>query len=228
MMYREFFKNAVQEAEGFLSKKISEKARIEFGEKWLEKKPITSEEFLDFYENESYIDELADWHSRGTKIASVHKVVKVLLGSGARKVLDYGGGIGSDALTYNSLGLEVDYFDVNKQSIAFARWRFDKYGAKINVLSTQAEMGFYDVIVFTDVIGHVHDPFVFLKELSSHTNALLFTIDLGVHDDEHGGQPQHTDFSREDVFAYLRSLGFEKVKLPMAIPPQFWVRKGSK
>ncbi len=216
------YKTAKQDAEEFMGRPISDKAYDEFSGSFVKEQPKTQEEVIEFYKHSNYIEELAKWHDEDKK-NSVRKFYKALGSVTGTSILDLGAGIGSDSMMLKDAGYAVTYYEINKGCVDFAQWRFKKYNLDIPVIHKLE--GNYDCIAFFDVIGHILDPYTFLTELAQHTNQLLFTVDIGVHDERKGGHPQHYDHSRAKVFKHLESLGFKKVKLNMAFPPQLWVKQ---
>lgn len=214
-----FYKQTKQDAEEYLGREIADKAYDNFSGSWIESQPKTQEEVIKFYEDSNYIEELAKWHDED-KINSVRKLYKALSYIDGNKILDLGAGIGTDSMMLKDLNWDVNYYEINKGCVSFFKFRLKKYNLDIPIVKNISENAPYDCICFFDVIGHILNPFEFLTELSKYTNQLLFTVDIGVHDERKGGHPQHYDHSRTKVFKHLEKLGFHKVKLNMAFPPQ--------
>lgn len=222
-----FFSNAVPEAEELLGRKMSPTGSHDVSRAWREANPQTPEEYTQFYRTVNYIDEL-------TYLSAKSKIRSSIIGfesldryvPGIETILDYGAGIGSECLAGTLLGYKMFYYDINEPNMELFRLRQEKHGMTIPILSDWRSELHYDCIMTMDVIAHMPDPVKFIVELSELTDCLLFTVDLGVHDEDKGGYSQHSDVPRSHVWKALRDVGYEKIKLQgVALPPQLWKRK---
>jgi hypothetical protein len=219
-----FYKLVSNDARLYFGRDIFVNPYEDFSRQWLESGAKTEQEYIEFYRNSNYIDELVHWHTH-SKIFSARKVIRILLDYLPEKssILDFGGGIGSDSLAWDFFGYKVYYYEINKRCIDFMRFRMKSLETQIEIIKDIKIVNSYDAVVMFDVIAHLKDPFMTLNEISEKTNMLIFTVDLGVHDERKAGQPQHSDFSRNTIYKHLENLGFRKIKIEgMAFPPQVW------
>ena len=126
-----------------------------------------------------------------------------------RDFLDFGSGIGSNALVFGLQGFRITLADVADPLRNFARWRCERRGvpaAAIDLKHEALPKQRYDVITCFDVLEHVPDP---LKAVQSMRDALrpggiLFLYAPFGFDPE---RPMHI-VHNDPVAAKIRSLGF--------------------
>jgi len=130
---------------------------------------VQNEEYLEwhgtdlesYYKNSLTIaQDLAKWHDESFRLKAWYSIY---LNSAHGKVLDYGAGIGSLCIYLAQTGLDVHYFDVCKQCIDFAKWRFKKHNVKVKVIDRLDND--YHTIFMIDVIGHLSKPDEVLADL---------------------------------------------------------------
>jgi 2-polyprenyl-3-methyl-5-hydroxy-6-metoxy-1,4-benzoquinol methylase len=140
--------------------------------KWKEMNPKTPEEVLRFYQTcEDHIFTLSCCNYFSPLLYGERReVAKKARG----RCLDYGGGVGSmcTMLTENDQVNEVSYYDLPSPVMKFARWRFDKRGLDIIVISGSENQdkleGIYDTIICLDVLEHLTNPEFHVKRLERH------------------------------------------------------------
>src|SRR6185295_7423338 len=118
-----------------------------------------------FYnESKTELFDLAQWHSTDPihfRSLMCADLAEAATKAGGRRYLDYGSGIGSDALVFASKGFEVTLADVSEPLLAFARWRCEQRGLHVQTIDLkrrQPPHGAYDAVVCFDVLEHVHRP----------------------------------------------------------------------
>jgi len=92
---------------------------------------------------------------------------------GGCRVLDYGGGIGEWALIAALAGADVTYFDLPGPTLDYARWRFGRYGATVNVTTADPLERDYDVLIAMDVLEHLPDPDPTLARMARRCKFLI-------------------------------------------------------
>ncbi len=90
-----------------------------------------------------------------------------------KKILDFGGGIGTVSIALALNGNEVDYYDIYGKTWEYAKWRFDKYKVNVNMFTEKMfdKLGKYDAIIFYDVLEHIpyeKVKWILLKLIKEH------------------------------------------------------------
>lgn len=130
-------------------------------EAWEKQAPMTEERMKAFYkQTTNYIYELGQWHlwvdnKRESDVQLVLDLKKV----GAKSVLDFGGGVGLNALMIAREGIDVTLADLDSTSLTFAVFRAKRHGIPLKVWKTDVEPmppdAKYDVILALDVLEHL-------------------------------------------------------------------------
>jgi hypothetical protein len=80
---------------------------------------------------------------------------------GCRDYLDFGSGIGSDALVFASVGCRVTLADISGPLLAFAKWRCERRGFDVRTIDlkiARPPRREFDAVVCFDVLEHIHRP----------------------------------------------------------------------
>jgi len=90
-------------------------------------------------------------------------------------VLDYGGGIGEYSIVALGAGAEtVDYCDIpDSETEKYAKYRFTKHKAKVNIVNTDYEFPHYDLCIAMDVFEHIADNKLVIEDIAHHCNYLI-------------------------------------------------------
>jgi 2-polyprenyl-3-methyl-5-hydroxy-6-metoxy-1,4-benzoquinol methylase len=183
-----------------------------FQEEWqrLVTDPRNPEQVVRFYnESRSELFEQIAWHAGDT----IHHRSVVCADLAAtrpgREFLDYGSGIGSNALVFGLAGFNVTLADVADPLRNFARWRLERRGMRVRSLDLKQESperSRYDVITCFDVLEHVPDPLAALERIRDalRPDGILFLYAPFGYDPE---RPQHIVHD-DAVLRRIRSLGF--------------------
>jgi SAM-dependent methyltransferase len=173
-----------------------------------------------FYnETDTELFELIEWHA-SDPIHYRTLILRDFLGRppAGRAYLDYGSGIGNDALVFAEAGYEVALADISEPLLEFAAWRCRRRGYSVRTLDLKREAPpreAFDAVVCFDVLEHIPRP---LGTVRTIRDAMRLGGVLALHapfgeDPEHPMHVVHTD----PVTPRMRSLGFQPVAC--AFPP---------
>jgi len=177
-------------------------------QEWRERKPETPEEVDQFYrEQQAYIADLVLWN---TSPQFWHDVTVLLRCRG--RVADFGGGIGSLALSLARRGAKVAYVDLPSPQRDFAEWRFKRHedwAKGITVHTSLEELEGLDVIVSNDTMEHLHPDTLpmFAKQMFDALRPGGQVRAVNRFGD-HAAQPMHYN-SGEQYVAAMKEAGFE-------------------
>ena len=120
-----------------------------------------------------YLYDLTVFAMSGTKtpyLAALQRAVP----PGSR-LLDWGGGIGSDGLRLLEAGYEVAFAEFDNPSSQYLQWRLEHrgLGAPVYDLDSDDIPSDFDAAYSLDVIEHVDDPFAFLAELEQRAALIM-------------------------------------------------------
>ncbi len=185
----------------------------EFEDEWrrLVANPRDPHQVVRFYnESRSELFEQIAWHA--SEVIHHRSPVCADLASSlpGREFLDYGSGIGSNALVFGIAGFSVTLADVADPLRHFARWRCERRGipAQAIDLKHQAlERERYDVITCFDVLEHVPNPLAALRSIRDalRPGGILFLYAPFGYDPVRPMHIVHDD----SVLGRIRSLGFD-------------------
>ena len=178
-----------------------------------------------FYnESKTELFDLAHWHSNDPIHYRALFCADISSMQQGRAYLDYGSGIGSDALVFAAAGFDVTLADVSEPLLAFARWRCEQRGLKVQTIDLkrrQPPPGAYDAVVCFDVLEHVHRPLRTLDKInrSLRPGGLLFVHAPFGEDPD---RPMHV--VHEDVITpRMRTVGFNwRGDLETPFPQWLW------
>lgn len=178
---------------------------------WQAAERRTPAEVMDFYDRtRSYIFEHVWWHvhDNNNNAANV-AVLDYALKQGGRRYLDFGSGVGANAILFARHGFEVTLADVSRTMLDFARWRFARRGLQANFIYLREQplpAAGFDFITAVDVFEHLVNPANELLTLSralKMSGTLVFNYWVG-SDPE---RPMHILPSADPIFRVLRRSG---------------------
>jgi 2-polyprenyl-3-methyl-5-hydroxy-6-metoxy-1,4-benzoquinol methylase len=133
-----------------------------------------------FRNNDKYIFELSDVHSRLPKQKIVKHTIKTLKKFNIKSVLDYGGGIGEESILAAKNGLQSAMADLPALTFEFAKWRAKHHQVEVEFVEIKDDQPLknnYDAITCFEVLQHLYRPDIIAKHLISHINPKgLFVI----------------------------------------------------
>src|SRR5262249_8375129 len=182
-----------------------------------------------FNQSDTELFELIEWHATDP----IHSRTLVVRDEATRRpgrsYLDYGSGIGNDALVAGAAGFGVTLADISDCLLAFAAWRCRRRGFRVETVdlkhATPPE-GTFDLVVCFDVLEHIPDPLrvVRLLHRSMREHGVLVFHAPFADDPEHPMHVVHSDV----VTPRLRSIGFRPLAwaFPDFVrPPQVYEKR---
>jgi 2-polyprenyl-3-methyl-5-hydroxy-6-metoxy-1,4-benzoquinol methylase len=189
-----------------------EKSGTDFPEEWnrMVTDPSDTGQLIRFYnESKTELFEQIAWHS--TEQIHHRSLVCADLASTlpGREFLDYGSGIGSNALMFGLAGFRVTLADIADPLRNFAKWRCERRGIPVRTLDLKHERlepARYDVVTCFDVLEHVADPLNAVRQMrdSLRVGGVFFLYAPFGFDPDRPMHVVHDD----PVSANIRALGF--------------------
>jgi len=204
-----------------------EQSSTEFPDEWnrMVTDPSDPEQVVRFYnESKSELFEQIAWHaSEPIHHRSLICADLVSTRSG-REFLDYGSGIGSNALIFGLAGFRVTLADVADPLRNFARWRLERRGIEVRTIDLKHETlepSRYDVITCFDVLEHVPAPLEAVRRMRDALRiggAFFLYAPFGFDP----VRPMHVVHD-DPVSGRIRALGFDlKPEWERAFPAYVW------
>jgi 2-polyprenyl-3-methyl-5-hydroxy-6-metoxy-1,4-benzoquinol methylase len=183
-----------------------------FFEEWqrLVSDPADPDQVVHFYnESKSELFEQIAWHASDVIHHRSPVCRDLALTLDGREFLDYGSGIGSNALVFGLAGFNVTLADVADPLRNFAKWRCERRGVRVRALDLKheaLERDRYDVITCFDVLEHVPNPLAAVRSMRDalRPGGILFLYAPFGDDPERPMHVVHDD----PVSSRIRSLGF--------------------
>jgi SAM-dependent methyltransferase len=228
----------VREAAEFLGISIDEAWRRlrgagdRFREEWLKTvtDPHDPERLIQFYnQSDTELFELIEWHASDPIHYRTLIVRDLAIGRPGRGYLDYGSGIGNDAMVLADAGFDVTVADISDVLLAFAAWRLRRRGHAVRTIDLKRESlprdGF-DLVACFDVLEHIPRPLNVVRNIRAalRANGLLAMHAPFAEDPEH---PMHV-VHRDVVTPRMRSLGFQPIDCrfpPFVRAPQMFEKQ---
>src|SRR5258706_12210574 len=131
--------------------------------------PADAHTLTRFYNHsDTELFELIEWHASD----QIHYRTLIVGDYAARRpgraFLDYGSGIGSDALVFGQTGFEVTLADISDILLAFAAFRCRRRGFTVRTLDLKREQlssNSYDVVLCLDVLEHIPAPLTTIRDV---------------------------------------------------------------
>ena len=192
-----------------------------FREEWLNTAPdpLDPERLIQFYnQSDTELFELIEWHASDPIHYRTLIVRDLAIGRPGRSYLDYGSGIGNDAMVLAGAGFDITVADISDVLLAFTAWRLRRRGYSVRTVDLKRESltrdGF-DLVACFDVLEHIPRPLDVVRNIRAalRANGLLVIHAPFAEDAEH---PMHV-VHRDVVTPRMRSLGFQP--LDCRFPP---------
>jgi SAM-dependent methyltransferase len=174
----------------------------------------THGQIVDFYRRtRSYLFEHIWWHATDveTNAANV-EILNFALRRGAREYLDFGSGVGSNAILFARRGFRVTLADVSETMMDFARWRLARRGLEASFIDLNLDRlpgRRFDFATAVDVLEHLADP---SREMESIAGSLEIggAFVFNCHTDWDAERPMHILQSAAPVLSEIRLNGLRE------------------
>jgi 2-polyprenyl-3-methyl-5-hydroxy-6-metoxy-1,4-benzoquinol methylase len=187
-------------------------ATARFTEEWRARivDPADERAVARFYnESKTEVFDLARWHADDPIHVRTLMCAEIASRRPGRAFLDYGSGVGSDALVFAAAGFDVTLADIADPLLAFAKWRCERHGVPVRTVDLKRERlprQRFDAVVCFDVLEHIHRP---LRPLNAIRRAMtpgaLFFMHAPFGSDP--DRPMHVVHA-DVVTPRMRSVGF--------------------
>jgi len=207
----EFYGISRQEAQQRCESALTDSKR-----EWELSQRRTPDEIKNFYRTtQSYTFEHVWWHATDTTTNSINvELLRYAQQIGASRYLDFGSGVGSNAILFGLHGFTVTLADISPAMLEFARWRLQRRGINAELIDlNQRELPGeqFDFVTAVDVFEHLPCPENELRQLRQAIRVggvLAFNCRTGEDDD----RPMHVLKSERQVWQALRSCGFRQTE----------------
>ena len=166
-----------------------------------------------FYnQSDTELFELIEWHASDPIHYRTLIVRDLAQRRAGRAFLDYGSGIGSDALVLGNAGFNVTLADISDVLLAFAAYRCRQRGIPVQTIdlkNNELPAAAFDLVVCFDVLEHIPKPLAVVRRIHRSLRAgglVVIHAPFG-KDPEHPMHVVHHDV----VTPRMRSLGFRPV-----------------
>jgi ubiquinone/menaquinone biosynthesis C-methylase UbiE/aminoglycoside phosphotransferase (APT) family kinase protein len=182
---------------------------------WHEKRPVTSTQIERFYrETDAYLYELLIDGENPFRNETREAMMEALRKIGARRVFEFGGGIGTDAMWFARAGLQWTYHDLpGGQTFRFASWRFQKQQIPITVVTYLGQSRDNDAVISIEVFEHLPNLLAALRDINRVLRLgglLIFTESFG-KTERHPLHLTRTAIQGRFLNELVRAAGFEPV-----------------
>lgn len=193
-----------------------------FRDEWLRTRPDAGDpaSVTAFYnQTDTELFELLEWHATDPIHYRSLIVRDYARASPGRQYLDYGSGIGSDALIFGAAGYAVTLADVSDILLAFAAFRCRRRGFDVRTIDLKRQglpRDAFDLVLCLDVLEHIPEPLGVVRAIRDalRPDGLLVVHAPFGDDPDH---PMHV-VHRDIVTPRIRSLGMQPVDCPF--PPE--------
>ena len=225
----------VKEAAEFLGISVADaRQRLQgagerFRQEWIASAPADALALTRFYNHsDTELFELIEWHA----CDQIHYRTLIVRDYAAhrpgRGYLDYGSGIGSDALVFAHAGFDVTLADISDVLLAFAAFRCHRRGFTVRTIDLKKgalPRSAYDVALCLDVLEHIPQPLTTIRAVrrALRDRGLLVVHAPFGEDPDHPMHVVHHDV----VTPRMRSLGFQPVDChfpPSVRAPQMYLK----
>ena len=184
----------------------------ELAKDWNSKKRDSIDSILDFYENTRwYVYNLTLWSACGQRSQYVKMATQMLRTYAVKSVLDFGSGVGTDALDFAELEFIVETYEINILCNGFFEWRKKRRNLDIVIHSELSSISKeFDLLWSMDVIEHLQEPVAMLSPLLQKCR--IFVYDTEFSGSSGGRHPFHFQHDEEELKKAWEELGFTQVE----------------
>jgi SAM-dependent methyltransferase len=181
---------------------------------WESAQRRTPAQIVDFYRlTRSYLFEHVWWHATDVEENSANvEILNYASRRRARAYLDFGSGVGSNAILFARRGFEVALADVSETMLDFARWRLERRKLKadfINLNLRQLPSDRFDLATAVDVCEHLTDPQMEFRRIAASLKvggAFVFNHRVG----KDAERPMHILTTRAPIRRSIRRSGLRE------------------
>lgn len=175
--------------------------------------PTDEARLTKFYnETDTELFELIEWHAKDPIHYRTLIVRDLAVTRRGRQFLDYGSGIGNDAIVMASAGFDVTLADIADPLLSFAAWRLRRRGFEVRTIdlkSARLPENAYDLVACFDVLEHIPRPLDVVRNIRrSLRRGGVFVMHAPFGEDP--WHPMHV-VHRDVVTPRMRSMGFEPI-----------------
>lgn len=214
----DFIKSSLRELAEFYgiscedARRRCESAVADSKREWESARRRTPDEVKNFYRaTQSYVFEHVWWHATDVATNSINvELLKYAQRLGANRYLDFGAGVGANAILFARQGFKVTLADISPAMLEFASWRLMRRGLEAEFIDLNRQKlpeNHFDFATAVDVFEHLPKPEIELRQISRAMRSggeLVFNCQAGADDD----RPMHVLRSSRQVWQALRGCGF--------------------
>ncbi len=162
-----FTGRSMQEVTARLESELRDHAGC-MAKEWMECRPITARQIERFYEEtDAYLYELLIDGEDPFRNQTRNAMMEALRKSGAQRVFEFGGGIGTDAMWFARAGLQWTYYDLpGGQTFRFASWRFQEQQVPVTVVTHPGQSRDNDAVISVEVFEHLPNLLAALRDIN--------------------------------------------------------------
>jgi SAM-dependent methyltransferase len=163
-----------------------------------------------FYEHSiGYLYDLTQFHFTGIKDRFFQTISEFTTEHGLTRIADIGCGVALDAQALLQAGHDIDAYDLDNPSLAYARWRLhQEHNAahRIHHITT-LDQHRYDLVYAVDVLGHTTSPEQLIDLM--FRSGKYVALSIPPHDPHHrfGPADLHPGLSHERIIPVLNRHG---------------------
>ncbi len=151
---------------------------------WRTQRPVTGRQIERFYrETDAYLYELLIDGENPFRTVTREAILQALREVNARRVFEFGGGIGTDAMWFAKAGFQWTYYDLpSGQTSRFAAWRFAKSKLPVAVVTHPNQSSGNDAVISLEVFEHLPNLLTALRAINRAlrpAGLLIFTESFG-------------------------------------------------
>lgn len=124
-----------------------------------------------FRNTSQYLFELSEVHSFPTRAKLTKYIVKYCLKHNLSTVVDFGAGIGNDAIALSEAGITTTLADVAGKTLDYTKWRIKKRKLPVKIIAVNNNAPLkskYDAILCLEVFQHLISPLKVARHLYNH------------------------------------------------------------